>query len=117
MIRMGFAVDLSRVVVEAKECHGRVNHHGGGRFLQKRKAKKKVKQITKKGRFACRHATPSGNRTRVSPVAGAYSTTRPTVFGGCESSSHSMHIAELTGIINRRDGSRKKKSKIIFDLT
>ena len=31
------------------------------------------------GRFICRHATPSGNRTRVSPVAGAYSTTRPTV--------------------------------------
>ena len=24
--------------------------------------------------------TPSGNRTRVSPVAGAYSTTRPTVL-------------------------------------
>ncbi len=34
--------------------------------------------------------TPSGNRTRVSPVAGAYSTTRPTVLRGCESSSSSM---------------------------
>ena len=32
-----------------------------------------------KGRVICRLATPSGNRTRVSPVAGAYSTTRPTV--------------------------------------
>ena len=31
------------------------------------------------GRVFCRLATPSGNRTRVSPVAGAYSTTRPTV--------------------------------------
>ena len=31
------------------------------------------------GRHSCREATPSGNRTRVSPVAGAYSTTRPTV--------------------------------------
>ena len=27
----------------------------------------------------CTLSTPSGNRTRVSPVAGAYSTTRPTV--------------------------------------
>eukprot|EP00960_Hanusia_phi_P071757 767623-Hanusia_phi.AAC.2 len=25
--------------------------------------------------------TPTGNRTRVSPVAGAYSTTRPSVYG------------------------------------
>ena len=29
--------------------------------------------------FVLRDGTPSGNRTRVSPVAGEYSTTRPTV--------------------------------------
>ena len=37
------------------------------------------KQKNVLGRVFCRLATPSGNRTRVSPVAGAYSTTRPTV--------------------------------------
>ena len=42
------------------------------------------------GRVFCRFPTPSGNRTRVSPVAGAYSTTRPTVFRGCDSSFSSM---------------------------
>ena len=43
-----------------------------------KKDSKKV-EAKQKGRFVCRLATPSGNRTRVSPVAGAYSTTRPTV--------------------------------------
>ena len=36
-------------------------------------------QIKNEWRFCCRVTTPSGNRTRVSPVAGAYSITRPTV--------------------------------------
>ena len=46
---------------------------------QKKSRNVLVKRDRVKGRVVCRLATPSGNRTRVSPVAGAYSTTRPTV--------------------------------------
>ena len=45
----------------------------------KKKIQRPLDHCRQKGRVVCRQATPSGNRTRVSPVAGAYSTTRPTV--------------------------------------
>ena len=41
---------------------------------------KKTALLPQKGRVIVGSPTPSGNRTRVSPVAGAYSTTRPTVL-------------------------------------
>ncbi len=53
-------------------------HNGFGEGKNRR-----CHEIKKRG-FLSERCTPSGNRTRVSPVAGEYSTTRPTVYAAAK---------------------------------